>query len=154
MYIHNYQIHNVLNVYQRQLTHGLAKGKEKANSTSQVSSQLNYKRDRQTIIEKVASSILDKINLLDTESNVSDRLTNVSQDSTKKQESMDSKKLKDFSFNMIDQNNQKVAGSISVDKSERFIYRLNDSLTNEGQANHKITLKSEGATDSSINVKI
>ncbi len=154
MYIHNYQIHNVLNVYQRQLTQGVAKGKENAGSKSQVSSQLSYKRDRQTIIEKVASSVLEKINLLDTETQNSDKLSDVSRNPEKKQELMDSKKSKDFSFNMIDQNNQKITSSISVDKSERFIYRLNEITTNEGLTNNKITIKSEDAKDSNINIKI
>jgi hypothetical protein len=138
MYIHNYQIHNVLNVYQRQLTQGLANNKQRSTETSQDNSQIAYKRNRQNIIEKVSSNILNKINLLDSNTQSINEFDKVMQHEIQKEKSIDHKKSDKFSFNVINQNNQKISSSIAVDNSEELIYRL-DKITQNGNQNKEDT---------------
>lgn len=142
MYIHNYQFHNVLNVYQRQLAQGLANGKKETSSKSQVSPQINYKRNRQNIIDKVASNIVNKINLLESDVTPNNEVERVVRYDFQKDKSINHKKPIKFAFNIIDQNNQKVTSSITVDNSADLIYRI-DKL-NKNQSNH----------DPDINIKI
>ena len=134
MYIRNYQIHNVLNVYQRQLAQGLTNGKKRPSPKSQGSHQINYKRNRQNIIDKVASNIVNKINLIETNVTSNDDVEKVVQRDLQKNKSVDHKRPKMFSFNIIDQNNQKVTSSITVDNSAELIHRF-DKL-NKNQNNH------------------
>ena len=137
MYIHNYQIHNVLNVYQRQLTQGLSGDKQKPASNSQESSQLHYKRDRQTILEKVASNVLEKIDLLEKGTQSGEKFETAMQRAIQK-ESVQHNNSKEFSFNVIDQNNQKVPGTIAVDNTQGLIYYPDKSSQNEKQSNQSI----------------
>lgn len=154
MYIHNYQIHNVLNVFQRQLTQESAKGKQKSAVDSKVNSQLNYKRDRQTIIEKVASNVLEKINLLDSGTQSSGKFDNVLHRDAQKGNT-DPKKNKEFFFNVIDQNNQKIANSISIDNAEGLIYTPNETIQSDQTAKIEINLQNKMGDDkSSINIKV
>jgi hypothetical protein len=134
MYIHNYQIHNVLNVYQRQLAQGLANGKKRPSPKSQGSPQINYKRNRQNIIDKVASNIVNKINLRESDVTFNDEVEKVVQRDFQKDKSMNHKRPNKFSFNIIDQNNQKFTSSITVDNSADLICRF-DKL-NKNQNNH------------------
>jgi len=140
MYIQNYQIHNVLNVYQKQLTQRLANGKQRSTMKSQVISQLDYKRNRQKTIEKVTSNILSKINLLDSGIQSGNKFKNVLQHEIQKEKKIDPKNSKDFSFNIINQNNQKVTSSIAVDNSKDLIYRLDKLIKNEHQNDHDINI--------------
>jgi hypothetical protein len=136
MYIQNYQIHNVLNVYQKQLTQRLANGKPKSTMKSQVISQHSYRRNRQKTIEKVTSDILNKINVLDKDIQSGNKFKSALQHEVQKEKKIDYKNSKDFSFNVIDQNNQKVTSSITVDNSKDLIYRLDKLIKNEHQNDH------------------
>lgn len=133
MYIQNYQIHNVLNVYQKQLTNGIEGTSQKQGSKAHVNLQLNYKSNRQTVMAKVASSVLEKINLMETESRQTDEFGNTLQNRFKKNNVIDNKKNKEFYFNLIDQNNQKIASSISIDNSESFLNHLDELAINGSQ---------------------
>lgn len=139
MYIHNYQIHNVLNVYQRQLTQELASGKQKPVAKSKSNSQFLYKRNRQTVIEKVASNVLEKIDLLNSGTQPNIKLENLSKHEPLNEKNIDQKKIKEFSFNVINQNNQKIASSISVDNTEGLIYNPNATIYGEQQNNQTAT---------------
>lgn len=136
MYIQNYQIHNVLNVYQKQLTQRLANDKPKSTMESQVISQHSYRRNRQKTIEKVTSDILNKINILDKDIQSGNKFKSALQHEVQKEKKIDYKNSKDFSFNIIDQNNQKVTSSITVDNSKDLIYRLDKLIKNEHQNDH------------------
>ena len=142
MYIHNYQFHNVLNVYQRQLAQGLANGKKEPPPKLQVSPQINYKRNRENIIDKVASNIVNKINLIESDVTPNNEVEKVVRRDFQKDKSSNHKKPKKFSFNIIDQNNQKVTSSITVDNSADLVYRFDE--LNKNQNNH----------DPDINIKI
>ena len=64
MQIPSYQIQNVLKVYSRQFSQGKLLGKNKfsdANKVSADSVSISSEGKRQAIIDKVASSIVDKI---------------------------------------------------------------------------------------------
>jgi hypothetical protein len=136
MYIQNYQIHNVLNVYQKQLTQRLADGKQKSTMKSQAISQLDYKRNRQKTIEKITSNIINKINLIDSDIQSDNKSKSVLQHKVQQEKKIDHKNSKYFSFNIIDQNNQKVTNSIAVDNSKDLIYRQNKLIKNEQQSDH------------------
>lgn len=158
MYIHNYQIHNVLNVYQRQLTQGLSDDKQKPAAKSQENSQLHYKRDRQTILEKVASNVLESIDLLEKGTQSSEKFEGSMQRAIQK-ENLQQNNSKEFSFNVIDQNNKKVAGTISVDNPRGLIYYPDKSIQNEKQSSQpidsKIEVQEKGSDqDKPIDIKV
>lgn len=63
MYIHNYQIHNVLNEYRKQLTRG-PEGTGRKTSSGQTRNdrvEISDNGQRQSIIDQVSAEIVDRI---------------------------------------------------------------------------------------------
>jgi hypothetical protein len=126
MYVPSYQMHNVLNVYSKQLRQNMAsEGKNKLPQklrTDRVS--LTPEGKRQATIEKVSKDILDKISrygsLNETNQSVSEQ-TNANpgyENLPHKEEN------KTFVFNAIDTINNKSTNTLSVDDSSFLIQRL------------------------------
>jgi hypothetical protein len=63
MFVSSYQIHNVLNVYSKQLSQDKSVQKEKAEVKKPLSDQINLSAEgkRRATIERVAEDILNKI---------------------------------------------------------------------------------------------
>ena len=63
MYIHSYQIHNVLNDYRKQLSHGPSNNGGKNLSASETRDRISISTDgqRQSIMEKISSEIVARI---------------------------------------------------------------------------------------------
>ncbi len=124
MFIPSYQMHNVLNVYSKQLRQNMASANKKSLSgklpTDQVS--LTPKGKRQATIEKVSKDILDKISRLGTR-NI-DEQPPAERDGVKTETAAEEAQETAFVFNVIDTINQKRKNTLSVEDSSFLIKRL------------------------------
>ena len=126
MHIQSYQIHNVLNVYRRQLSQAKpgqtqpASGQPVKSDTVTISDEAK----NQTIMEKVADSVLKKITNVDPESNFEHEFARQVQ--TNEDKSSLAERENAFVFNTIVENNQKETRSIAVDDSQVLLNRLNE----------------------------
>jgi hypothetical protein len=126
MYIQSYQIHNVLNVYRRQLS------QVKSNPSQQVAHQgtkpdavtISAKGENQSIMEKVADNILKKITDIDPGSNFGQEMIKQVQHSEKDLHT--GREDNTFIFNTIEGSNQKETRSIAVDNSQVLMNRLDE----------------------------
>jgi len=126
MLIQSYQIHNVLNVYRRQLSQ--AKPNQAGNSDGRNSGsdtiQISVEGKSQSIMEKVADNVLKKI------TNVKPGFDFGQELAKKIQSDVDyaSEVEKDnrFIFNTIEGGNRKETRSIAVDDSQVLMDRLNE----------------------------
>jgi hypothetical protein len=126
MHIQSYQIHNVLNVYRRQLSQGKTNraSDNMANGTKADSVTISSKGYTQSVMEKVAANVLKKITNVDPASGFD-------QEMLKQTQPMDQKlrmiaKENEFVFNTIAENNQKETRSIAVDNSQVLMSRLDE----------------------------
>ena len=126
MHIQSYQIHNVLNVYRRQLSQTKAGSSQPANSqyAKPDTVSLSDEAKNQSIMEKVADNVLKKITNVDPESNFEQALA-MQVHSNGKKTSL-AEKEGAFVFNTIVENNQKETRSIAVDDSQVLMNRLNE----------------------------
>lgn len=126
MYIQSYQIHNVLNVYRRQLSQGKSVppqhgGTPKASSESVT---ISDEGKNQSIIDKVADNVLKKITNVAPGANFGQELIKQVQNTEK--DLHPSRKEQSFIFNTIVENNQKETRSIAVDNSQGLMNRLDE----------------------------
>ncbi len=126
MYIQSYQIHNVLNVYRRQLSLGKADHPEQVGTHNARSDAITISKEakNQSIMEKVAASVLKKITNVNPGSDFGQELINQVRD-TPTDLTM-GQKDNTFVFNTIVGDNQKEARSIAVDNSQGLMNRLDE----------------------------
>ena len=126
MFVPSYQMHNVLNVYSRQLRHNLTSANKKSLSeklpTDQVS--LTPEGKKQATIERISKDILDKISRLGSRSGVDQQPTERAKDGVEKETVADDGKEAAFVFNVIDTINQKRRNTLSVEDASFLIKRL------------------------------
>ena len=126
MQIQSYQIHNVLNVYRRQLSQGklhqVSVGE--VASTESDSSTTSTKSKNQSIMEKVAESVLKKITNVDPDSGFNQEMIQQTQNVDEAYHAEG--KENQFTFNTIANNNQKETRSIAVDNSQILMSRLDE----------------------------
>ncbi|BBO74125.1 hypothetical protein DSCW_15420 [Desulfosarcina widdelii] len=126
MLIQSYQIHNVLNVYRRQLSQ--AKPNQAGNSGSRNTGsdtvQISVEGKSQSIMEKVADNVLKKITNVEPGYDFGQELA----DQVRSDADYASVVEKDnrFVFNTIEGDNQKETRSIAVDDSQVLMDRLNE----------------------------
>ena len=142
MQIPSYQIQNVLKVYSRQLSQGRVIARQTAidiNSSDKV--KISAEGKRAAIIEKVAAGIVDKITTVGqqeiTEKEISEELN---KDMSSKTDFIKRKGEK-FTFNSIDENNQKSTQTLSVEDSN-FVLKRMTQLAKEatGDVNREASL--------------
>ncbi len=129
MYVPSYQMHNVLNVYSKQLRDNMASdGKNKMPEKPQTDRvSLTPEGKRQATIEKVSKDILDKISRYGSLNETRQRITehtNVDSDNETLPHKVENKT---FVFNAIDTINKKRTNTLSVDDSSFLIQRLEQS---------------------------
>jgi len=126
MQIQSYQIHNVLNVYRRQLSQG--KPHQMSGSTrgdqENDSSTISAKGKNLSVMEKVAERVLKKITNIDPD-------TGFDQEMSKQIQNVDDAyhaegNENQFIFNTIANNNKKETRSIAVDNSQILLNRLDE----------------------------
>jgi len=122
MLVSSYQIHNVLNVYSKQLSQAKAVQKEKTETKKTLSDQINLSAEgkRRATIERVAEDILNKIYSYSRSGKIMANAQGLPLEKEKKHTESDSKKEKAFEFNFIDVLNRKTKTELSV-KDTNFL---------------------------------
>ena len=126
MHIQSYQIHNVLNVYRRQLSQVKTDQHQQVTQTTDTldSATISSEGKNQTIMEKVADRVLQKITSVAAGSEFDQEVIKQIQHSAKHPQG--DQKETEFIFNTIVGNNQKETRSIAVDNSQVLMNRLNE----------------------------
>ncbi|BBO67552.1 hypothetical protein DSCA_14820 [Desulfosarcina alkanivorans] len=126
MQIQSYQIHNVLKVYRRQLSQGKSNHPQQMNpqTTDSDAVTLSAEGKSQSIIEKVADSVIKKITTVDPGFAFGSEAAGQTQDTEK--EVHRARRENSFFFNTIDGDNQKETRSIPVDDSQVLMNRLDE----------------------------
>lgn len=128
MQIPSYQIQNVLKVYSRQLSQGklLSKGKfGAANKVSADSVKISSEGKRQAIIDKVAANIVDRIITEGPKEKNDAQITGQIEKELGKK--IDFTKGKNqFTYTTVDENNNKVTRTLSVEDSRFVVERMTE----------------------------
>jgi hypothetical protein len=126
MYIQRYQIHNVLNVYRRQLSQGKAERPQHAGPHDARSDAITISKEakNQSIMEKVAAGVLRKITNVEPGPDFGREMINQVQNTRKNMTA--GPKDNAFVFNTIVGDNQKETRSIAVDDSQGLMNRLDE----------------------------
>lgn len=126
MFVPNYQMHNVLSVYCRNLSHNIISGKYQNTSEKPSADRdgLASEGKRRATIEKVSKEIYDKIIRFGSQADSRHRKSE--QPKSKADKELPSVKTEKtgFVFNAIDSINQKTTNTVSVEDSSFLIQRL------------------------------
>jgi len=133
MLVSSYQIHNVLNVYSKQLSQDRNTQKPKPGNENQQLDQINLSTEgkRRAIIERVAQDILNKISRYGAKSEMKAQEQNQPPENAKNSLGPDNKKETGFVFNVIDDLNKKTTTALSVKDTKFLIDRL-EQLAKDG----------------------
>ena len=126
MFVSSYQIHNVLNVYSKQLSQDRSVQKLKAGNNKQLSDQINLSTEakHRATIERVAQDILNKISHYGSKGEIKTQEQDLSRENAKSSLESDNKKETGFVFNVIDDLNKKTTTALSVKDTKFLIDRL------------------------------
>ena len=126
MLVSSYHIHNVLNVYSKQLSQDRKIQKLKPVIDKQPPDQINLSAEgkRRAILDRVAQDILNKISRYGSKSELKTQEQNQSRDNIKNSLDPDSKKETAFVYNVIDDLNKKTTTALSVKDTKFLIDRL------------------------------
>lgn len=122
MHIQSYQIHNVLNVYRRQLSQPLQSGNQPDAARDSV--DISTEAKNHAIMEKVAASVLERITNVDPESDFEAEMHKHRQVS--ENASATAAMEKRFTFTAIVDDNRKETRSIDIDNSQVLMRRLDE----------------------------
>ena len=134
MFVPSYQMHNVLNVYSKQLRHNMTSGNKKNSSEKLPVDQVSLTPEgkRRATIEKVSKDILEKITRFGTQNGVDQQPREHAKEGVENEAAIDDTKDSTFVFNVIDAINQKRRNTVSVENSSFLIKRL-EQLSNEAR---------------------
>ncbi len=126
MLVSSYQIHNVLNVYSKQLSQDRNAQKLKPGMTQQPSDQIKLSTEgkRKSTIERVAREIINKISHYGSEDQTGLQEQNTSRENAANSLESDNKTETGFVFNVIDNLNKKTKTALSVQDTKFLIDRL------------------------------
>lgn len=127
MQIPAYQIQNVLKVYSKQLSQGRAiarnhKAGNDLHSADKV--QISAEGKRAAIIEKVASGIVDKITTVGPQEAMEKEIADQLEEEMGGKIDFVKRKGEKFTFNSIDENNEKSTQTLSVEDSNFVLKRM------------------------------
>jgi len=128
MQIPSYQIQNVLKVYSRQLSQGKILSKNKfanANKISADSVNISSEGKRKAIIDKVASNIVEKIITEGPQQKSEEKITSQIEKELGKKINF-TKEKNQFTYTEIDENNQKITHTLSVEDSKFIVQRMTE----------------------------
>jgi hypothetical protein len=126
MFVSSYQIHNVLNVYSKQLSQDRNVQGLKPGTIKRPSDQINLSTEskRRATIERVSQEILNKISHYGAEGEIKPQEKDASRENAKNSLESDNKKEAGFVFNVIDNLNKKTKTALSVKDTKFLIDRL------------------------------
>jgi len=128
MQIPSYQIQNVLKVYSRQLSQGKILSKNKFANTGKISADsvtISSEGKRQAIIDKVASNIVDRIITEGPKEKNEAKITSQIEKEFGKKINF-TKDKNQFTYTKIDENNQKITHTLSVEDSKFIVKRMTE----------------------------
>lgn len=128
MQIPSYQIQNVLKVYSRQLSQGKIMNRNKfgsANTSSADSVTISSEGKRQAIIDKVAANIVDRIITEGPKEKNEEKITSQIEKELGKKINF-TKDRNQFTYTVIDENNQKTTRTLSVEDSKFIVKRMTE----------------------------
>ena len=128
MQIPSYQIQNVLKVYSRQLSQGKIMSRNKfgdANTNSADSVTLSSEGKRQAIIDKVAANIVDRIITEGPKEKTEEKITSQIEQELGKKINF-TRDRNQFTYTVIDENNQKSTRTLSVEDSKFIVERMTE----------------------------
>ena len=128
MLVSSYQIHNVLNVYSKQLSQDRSAQKPKPGKIKTPSDQIKLSTEgkRRAMMESVAQEIINKISHYGSEGRIKKENQDVTRENVKNSLESDNKKETGFVFNVIDNLNQKTTTALSVKDTKFLIERLEE----------------------------
>ena len=134
MFVPSYQMHNVLNVYSKQLRDNMTSGNRKNLSEKLPADQvcLTPEGKRQATLEKVSKDILEKITRFGTRNGADQQPAERAKEGIKKETPAGDTEEATFVFNVIDTINQKQRNTLSVEDSSFLIKRLEQLSKEEG----------------------
>jgi hypothetical protein len=132
MFVSSYQIHNVLNVYSKQLSLDRSVQKQESGNKNLPSDRISLSTEgkRRATIEKVAQDILSKITHYGSKGEIKTQGPVRSGDRAKGNVESDNKKETAFVFNVIDHLNKKTTNALSVKDTNFLIDRLEQMAKN------------------------
>ena len=126
MQIPSYQIQNVLKVYSQQLSQGKVPDKNKFANVNKISADsvtISPEGKRQTIIDKVASNIVDRIITEGPKEKTQEKIFSQIEKEVGKNNNF-TKEKNQFTYTKIDENNQKIIHTLSVEDSKFIVRRM------------------------------
>ena len=126
MHVPDYQMHNVLNVYSKQLRQTVAKKRKNKVLQRPPTDRIKFRPEgkRQATIEKVSRDILEKISRYGALKEYRQRITGHAKASLNEETSLHKAESQNFVFNEIDAINQKSKYSLSVNDSSFLIKKF------------------------------
>lgn len=128
MQIPSYQIQNVLKVYSRQLSQGKILSRNKFASDNKISADsvtISSEGKRKAIIDKVAANIVDRIITEGPVEKNEEKITSQIEKELGKKINF-SKDKNQFTYTVIDENNEKVTHTLSVEDSKFIVKRMTE----------------------------
>ena len=140
MQIPSYQIKNVLKVYSRQLSQGKILSRNKFGATIKNSADsvtISSEGKRQTIIDKVATSIVDRIITEGPKEKTEENITSQIEKELGKKINF-TKNKNQFTYTVIDENNQKATHTLSVEDSKFVVKRMTELAREVADSNMEL----------------
>lgn len=116
MYIHGYQIHNVLNVYRKQLSHGPGANGSKGRTAAGAKDRMSISEDgqRQSIMDHISSEIVARITQAGPDNELEAILAGRLSTKPKKQQEIPSDGHASFKYTVIDEQNRKSTNTLTI----------------------------------------
>jgi len=126
MIISNYQIHNVLKVYTSQLSKGRAAEQQKTSMRTPLSGAISISTPskKQGLIDRVSADIVDRITRKDAQEDIDREIVDRLPDEVKGDREANGDQKRQFVYNVLIGDAEKVTKAISVDGSDFLIDRL------------------------------
>ena len=132
MQISSYQMHHVLNDYGRRLGQNKTAPKQKSADPKEPLDKIRLSAEgkRQSVIEQVAASIVDRITRFGPQDEMDQKIMDQLQGEIDKQPELEGRKASEFVFNVIDEKQGKTTNTLSAENSNALLHRL-EELTRE-----------------------
>ncbi|MFH2058807.1 MAG: DVU0524 family FlgM-associated protein [Pseudomonadota bacterium] len=140
MQIPSYQIQNVLKVYSRQLSQGKILSRNKFGNTNSVSADsvsISSEGKRKAIIDKVAANIVDRIITEGPKEKSEEIITRQIEKELGKKINF-SKDKNQFTYTVIDENNEKATHTLSVEDSKFVVKRMTELARQVADSNMQL----------------
>ena len=122
MYIHSYQIHNVLNVYRKQLSQPTSPDRSKEPASDTVKDQISVSADgqRQSIFDKISTEIVDRITQFNSTAQFESIINGKLSLHTAACQEPVAPITTEFSYNVIDEQNRKITNTLPLQRLNPF----------------------------------